>query len=138
MKKLLPLLTALLLLAGCSGAPEAEYEASARETPNSDRTDFELVGTVTQAEDSFLILELFLYEPSGEPAGDVNALANVDAQSLIPGYETRAVLLDPGTEIWYRYGEEVFSAGPSYLAAGQRVGISAAGEKMSILIYDTY
>lgn len=138
MKKLLSLLALLLLLSGCSSPAEPAAEPAVRETPSADRTDFEVVGTVTQAEDSFLILELCLYEPSGKPQGNVAALAGVDAAALIPGYETRAILLDPGTEIWYRYGSELLSVGPGYLTAGQRVGVSAAGESMSILIYDSY
>ena len=136
MRKILILFILLLLLAGCGSEPAAaEVPATARATPNSDRTDFELVGLVTQAEEEFIIVELYLYEASGEPSGTALALASVEPEGLIPGYETRAILLDAGVQVYCRYEGVLYTAGTSSLCAGQTVGVSAAGESMSIVIY---
>lgn len=135
MRKILLLCVVLVLLAGCAPAAVPEATPVARETPNSDRTDFELVGRVTQAEESFVILELYLYEASGEPDGTTLSLAGVEPEGLIPGYETRAVLLDEGVNVFYLYEGELLPVHKSYLYAGQDVGISAAGDQMSIVIY---
>lgn len=135
MRKILLLCMLLLVLTGCAAAPAPETSLAARETPNSDRTDFELIGLVTQAEDSFIIVELYLYEASGEPSGTALSLASVEPEGLIPGYETRAILLDEGVEVYCRYEGELYAADKSSLWEGQTVGVSAAGESMSIVIY---
>lgn len=122
------------LLAGC--APVQAPVATPTASPAAARTDFEVVGTVGQADEDFLILELHLYEASGEPTGGVQTLAALDAQSLIPGYESRAILLPKAPEVWLRYEGVLYPVDKSYLLAGQLVGVSAAGETMSIVIYD--
>lgn len=135
MRKILLLCMLLVLLAGCASAEMPEATPAARETPNSDRTDFELVGLVTQAEEEFIIVELYLFEASGEPSGTTLSLASVEPEELIPGYETRAILLNGDVQVWYRYEGELYAADQSSLWAGQTVGISAAGQSMSIVIY---
>ena len=135
MRKILLLCALLTLLTGCASAPAAATVAAARETPNSDRTDFELVGLVTQVEEAFIIVELYLYEASGEPSGTALSLASVEPEGLIPGYETRAILLDEGVQVYCRHEGQLYAADKSSLWAGQTVGVSAAGETMSIVIY---
>lgn len=135
MRKILLLCVLLAMLSGCAPAEAPEATPVVRETPNSDRTDFELVGYVTQAEEEFIIVELYLYEASGEPSGTTLSLASLEPEGMIPGYETRAILLDEGVSVWYIYDGELFEVDKSYLYAGQSVGVSAAGESMSIVIY---
>ncbi len=151
MKHLLSLLLAALLLtlSACgSQAPAETVALTPRATPNSARSNFEVLGRVEQVEQEFLILTLYLYEPEDEPSTEASVeasgetsdkaqkLAQLQPSDYIPGYEVRAIQL-PQNAAFYRADSGALTESSVWdIAVGDVVGAASDDSGMSIVLYE--
>ncbi len=137
MRKFLLLLLLLLCLTGCGSVVADTTTPAPRDTPNSARTDFEVIGRVEQVEEEFLVLTLYLYEASGEPSREPQTLASIDPNRYVPGYETRAIQLPQGSLFYRLENGELVSAAIGEIAIGDVVGATSAdGSAPTVVLYN--